>query len=109
MRYIWPPKPAACGELLFQFTDGLSIHGYVFTALSYAGEPQETEEAVPRWTPLAEIPYEKMWADDRLWIPLMLRGARFQGRFLFDGDTMLSHSLREVGEGAPDADPTEGP
>ena len=30
-----------------------------------------------------------MWADDRVWLPLMLAGRTFTGRFLFDGDTML--------------------
>jgi 8-oxo-dGTP diphosphatase len=34
-----------------------------------------------------------MWADDRLWFPLMLAGQSFQGRFLFDGDTLLDHHV----------------
>jgi len=34
-----------------------------------------------------------MWADDRLWVPLMLAGTRFEGRFLFDGDRMLGHKI----------------
>ena len=100
-----PTGVVSCGELRFQFTDGLSIHGYVFTASACEGEPGETDEAAPRWTPLAAIPYEKMWADDRFWIPLMLRGKRFEGRFLFDGDALLGHALREVDDLAPVAEP----
>jgi hypothetical protein len=34
-----------------------------------------------------------MWADDRLWIPLMLDGKAFEGRFVFDGDRMLWYRL----------------
>ena len=34
-----------------------------------------------------------MWADDRHWMPLMLEGARFDGRFIFDGDEMLDFAI----------------
>jgi len=83
-----------CGELAFQFVDGLSIHVEVFRAGDCDGEPQETDEAIPLWTSLDHIPFEKMWADDRLWIPLMLAGQKFSGRFLFDGDIMLGHKIQ---------------
>jgi 8-oxo-dGTP diphosphatase len=58
------------------------------------GEARETDEAVPRWTDLDAIPWGEMWADDALWLPVMLRGGRFDGRFVFDGDAMLDHDLR---------------
>ena len=81
------------GELSFQFVDGYSVHGYVFTADDCEGEARETAEAAPRWTPIEAIPYDRMWADDRIWIPEMLAGRQFHGRFLFDGDTMLGHAM----------------
>lgn len=81
------------GELKFQFVDGYSIHVHVFTATECEGDLVETDEAIPLWTPLDQIPYDEMWADDRLWIPLMLRGERFSGRFIFDGDAMLDHEI----------------
>ncbi len=28
-----------------------------------------------------------------LWLPMVLRGERFQGRWLFDGDRMLDYEL----------------
>ncbi len=82
------------GELLFQFTDGYSIHVHVFSATGCRGEPRETAEAVPLWTDLDAIPYNEMWADDRIWLPLMLEGTPFSGRFVFDGDAMLDHQVR---------------
>lgn len=81
------------GELLFQFTDRYSIHVHVFTAGDCRGEPRETDEAIPLWTDLERIPYEEMWADDRVWLPSMLAGKAFAGRFIFDGDAMLDYTI----------------
>jgi 8-oxo-dGTP diphosphatase len=81
------------GQVSFQFVDGYSLHCHVFRAEECLGEPVETVEAAPRWTPLGEIPYPRMWADDALWLPLLLARRRFEGRFLFDGDAMLDHEL----------------
>jgi 8-oxo-dGTP diphosphatase len=84
-----------CGENRFQFVDGYSIHVYVFRAAGCDAEPQETEEAAPIWAPTQRIPYEEMWEDDELWLPLVLRGRRFSGRFIFDGDAMLDYAVEE--------------
>jgi 8-oxo-dGTP diphosphatase len=82
------------GEIRFQFTDGLSLHVTVFRADNCIGEPRETPEAIPLWAALDAIPYDRMWQDDPLWIPLMLRDLQFDGKFLFDGDTMLDHAIQ---------------
>jgi 8-oxo-dGTP diphosphatase len=63
----------------------------------------ETDEAVPMWTPLDRIPWEEMWEDDPLWIPLMLEGKGFQARFLFDGDTMVDWDVLELAEPLPES------
>jgi 8-oxo-dGTP diphosphatase len=81
------------GELSFQFTDGYGLHVHVFLACDLAGEPRETAEAIPFWAPLDRIPYEQMWADDAIWLPLLLAGNRFGGRFVFEGDVMLGHDV----------------
>ena len=77
------------GELSFQFVDGYGIHVYVFAADGCTGKVIETDEAVPLWTPTSQIPYDEMWVDDEIWLPWLLAGKRFSGRFLFDGDAML--------------------
>ena len=90
-----PTGVRRCGELSFQFTDGYSLHGFVFTATGISGELCETREAAPLWTPVSEIPYDRMWADDRLWFPLMLAGRCFRGFFVLAGDTMLDARVEE--------------
>jgi 8-oxo-dGTP diphosphatase len=93
---VTPTGVRPAGELRFQFVDGLSLHVYVFTAGGCIGSPEETEEATPLWARIEAIPYDQMWEDDRHWIPIMLSGRTFHGRFIFDGDRMLDHEL-EVG------------
>mmetsp|Transcript_39781 Transcript_39781/g.127183 ORF Transcript_39781/g.127183 Transcript_39781/m.127183 type:complete len:160 (-) Transcript_39781:710-1189(-) len=71
---------------------------HVFHASSWDGEPVETDEMRPEWFDIADIPYEKMWADDVHWYPLFLSDKRFRGEFLFRDTTVLvSHTLGEVG------------
>ncbi len=84
------------GEVLFQVLDGVSIRIHVFRADDCRGEPTETQEAIPLWTPLGAIPFDRMWEDDRLWFPRMLSGPPFEMRTLFDGDKLLSHDLRDL-------------
>ena len=86
---ITPSGIRDAGRLHFQFVDGYSIHGHVFTATDYEGMPTETDEAVPLWFPVDALPFERMWEDDPTWFPHMLEGRRFSGRYVFDGDRML--------------------
>ena len=86
-------KPRYCGQHRFQFVDGYSLLVWVYSSDTFEGIPVETIEAKPLWFPLEEIPYEQMWEDDRLWLPMLLRGEQFQGRWLFDDDTMLDYEL----------------
>jgi 8-oxo-dGTP diphosphatase len=40
-----------------------------------------------------------MWEDDRIWLPMLIRGERFQGRWIFDDDKMLDYELLTDNEG----------
>jgi 8-oxo-dGTP diphosphatase len=95
--FVTPFGVEARGQLSFQFVDGYALHVHVFAAEGCEGEARETDEAIPHWTPLEHIPYAQMWADDAIWLPLMLGGREFCGRFVFDGDTMLDHDVRLLG------------
>lgn len=95
---VTPTGVGRAGELFFQFVDGYAMHGIVFTATGCTGDPCETHEAAPLWTSVDSIPYDRMWADDRLWLPLMLEGRGFRGYFIFDGDAMLDARVDLVPE-----------
>ena len=94
---IMPFTPRQLGELRFQFVDGYSIHVWVYRTRHFDGEPMETHEAEPRWTPIGEIPFDEMWEDDRYWLPMMVRGERFQTRWIFDGDRMVDYAIETDG------------
>lgn len=90
---VTPTEIDQRGELHFQFQDGYSLHCTVFLAADCIGEPIETEEAIPLWTPLEQIPFEKMWEDDIHWLPGLLEGKYFRGFFHFDGDKMQKSDI----------------
>ena len=77
------------GNHRFQFIDGYRLDVDVFVTDGFDGEPTETDEAIPLWFPVSEIPYDEMWADDRHWFPHLLDGSHFYGRWLFDGDRLI--------------------
>ena len=86
--------PVKHGELWFQFVDGLSLHVDVFVATQHEGTAIETDEAIPLWTKLTELPLEEMWADDRFWLrEVLVERKHFIGRFDFEDDTMLSDQM----------------
>ena len=96
---VTPVNPHWAGSLRFQFLDGYSLDCSVFVAGSCIGNAIETDEAVPMWTPLEQIPYGDMWADDQFWLPGMIRGEKFMGYFTFDGGIMLEKAVFWLGHG----------
>lgn len=93
---ITPSAPRKLGELQFSMSDCPDILCHVYRSDDFSGTPTETDEAVPVWTRLEEIPYHRMWEDDRHWLPLVLAEQTFLGRFVFEGDRMC---WREVTTG----------
>ncbi len=90
---ITPFNLEEMGTLHFQFVDGLAIHCVVFIATGFRGTPKETDEAIPEWFVIDEIPYGQMWEDDQYWLPGMLGGKKFMAWFDFDDEAMLSKQI----------------
>lgn len=85
---VTPHAPVKLGELRFSMSDCPDILCHVYRSEDFTGIPTETDEAVPVWTPLDEIPYQRMWEDDRHWLPLVLERKTFRGSFVFEGERM---------------------
>ena len=69
---------------------GHDIH--IFRCEHWKGTPQETDEMRPQWFKVAEIPYEQMWADDRIWLPYFLERRLFAGEVRMTEDGTISHA-----------------
>ena len=92
-------NPQQVGKILFE-TEGENdkcIISYVFICTNWKGEPQETEEMRPRWFKPTEIPYDHMWVTDREWFKEVLKGNKFEGRYLFskdDDNQLVEHEIK---------------
>lgn len=98
---VTPLHPRRVATLDFYFPEHPDFAGWdqqvcVYLADAWQGTPVETEEMAPRWFPLDALPLAEMWADDPLWLPLVLRGIDVRGWFLFDSaNTVGEYELVE--------------
>lgn len=74
LRFIFPHQPAWSQEV------------HVFLALSWSGEPVESDEMIPKWFSIGELPYARMWEDGAYWLPPLLAGRRIWAQFVFAED-----------------------
>lgn len=84
-------------EFGFDKKPDLEIEAHVFKCKDFEGELIESEEMASKWFPIREIPFNKMWDDDKYWLPLFLEGKKFKGKFLFDeNDKVLEKNITVV-------------
>lgn len=88
------------GILNFEFQNNPEIlETHVFKVTEFAKEPIETEEMMPQWFDINNIPFHAMWPDDIHWMPFFLENKLFKGHFLFgEGDIVLEQKLTECVE-----------
>ena len=63
------------------------------------GSPRETDEMIPRWFTIDNIPYNNMWPNDQYCLPIVLKGKYFAGHFHLDNPEtkiLLKHWVDEV-------------
>lgn len=79
------------GEIEFIFLDeSINNYVYVFVAKEWAGEPKDGGEGELKWFKIEELPLDKMWDDDRYWLPQLLSGKRIHMRFYFDENNKIN-------------------
>nr|MDD3720469.1 8-oxo-dGTP diphosphatase [Candidatus Gracilibacteria bacterium] len=74
------------GVLHFDFIDKQDWNQDVsiFMINEFSGEPIETEEMIPKWFNIDEIPYSEMWEDDIYWLPRIINGEEVEYKFNFE-------------------------
>lgn len=84
-------------EFEFVRERGNILEVHVFRGDAWEGVIRETEEMMPQWFGIDEIPYANMWPDDILWLPIFLEGKKFQTKFLFGkNDDVLEQKINIV-------------
>ncbi|KAG0010465.1 Nudix (Nucleoside diphosphate linked moiety X)-type motif 1 [Entomortierella chlamydospora] len=72
---VKPEKLYKAGILLFLFeNDPVGLETHVYKAFEHEGQIRECDEMRPQWFNFADIPFDQMWEDDRVWLPKLLQG-----------------------------------
>ena len=86
------------GLMLFSFPSHPPLRVRVLEATPDATSPQPGV-----WYEVGKVPYERMWADDIVWMPSLLESSTsyFEGHFVFDGppgpqSQLVRHNWRRV-------------
>jgi len=96
---VTPLEYEKVGYILFdEFFRGekkqVAFHLYIST--KWKGDVVETEEMAPFWFDKDKIPYDKMFSDDKYWLPLILEGKKINAYFEFDENwNILSKNIKE--------------
>ena len=93
---VTPLQPELRGQLRFYFEGGPTLRCMVYLAEAFRGEPRETAEALPCWYPADALPYDEMWDDDRLWLPMLLAGQRFEGDVHVTGERVTKQNVNVI-------------
>jgi len=66
-----------------------------FIVKDWAGKIGESEEMLPRWFDIDNIPFKKMWGDDSYWLLSVLSGKKIKkGKFVFtESNDVKDHDI----------------
>jgi 8-oxo-dGTP diphosphatase len=90
------------GSVAFRFPNRPSWDQvvYIFVVNRWRGEPQESDEMRPCWHPVDAAPFDRMWDDNRYWLPRILAGEVLTAQFTFaaDNETVCDAQFVIVGQ-----------
>jgi 8-oxo-dGTP diphosphatase len=71
---------------------------HAFCAKRWCGQVRPSDELDPIWFPLSGLPLDRMWDDERYWLPRALAGERLTAEFIYDAScTRVLSSSIDVG------------
>lgn len=72
---------------------------HIYQSEAWDGEIAESEEMRPQWFDLADIPFDKMWPADQIWLKEVLKGSKVTGEFTLNEDTSVEkYEIKTVAE-----------
>ncbi len=80
------------GKINFDDDTGL-WEVYVFASRDFEGEPEETDECIPKWFETDKVPYDNMWPDDKYWLPLLFQNRKFIAFFKIRNMKILEYKI----------------
>jgi len=80
---------AAILEFYFPHKRAWEQRVFVFLTHEWQGIPAESNEMIPQWFSVENIPYDQMWNDGRYWLPRVLSGEKFRAEFKFQADNAI--------------------
>jgi len=86
------------GHLTFKEEDGNTFVVHVFTTDDFTGEARNSVEGEVKWFDTNNLPFENMWEDDSVWLPVALEGKKFRGEFQFTKGfkKMIHHKMEKI-------------
>lgn len=98
--FITPTKYTKVGIIEFlEYFKGekINVVFHLFVATEWEGTPEESEEMKPQWFDIDKIPYDKMFPDDKYWMPYVLDNKKIEGFFEFDENwNIISQKIDEI-------------
>ena len=93
------PEKVALLSFYFPYQKDWNQNVHVFLVKNWQREPKETEEMLPKWFKINEIPYREMWDDDKFWLPDVLNGKKLKADFIFKkGEIINKQSIKIVNQ-----------
>jgi len=97
---ITPTKYEKMGVIEFlEYVKGerANVKFHLYVATEWIGVPKESEEMIPNWFSLDNLPYNEMFPDDTYWLPYILEGKKINAFFDFDEEwNLLSYHIKEI-------------
>ncbi len=69
---------------------------FVYKCLDWEGVAQESDEMTVKWYPIMDLPFEAMWENDKIWLPLVLNYTGISITLLHNQNTMLPRRITIV-------------
>ena len=84
VTFLYPHKPEWSQEVT------------VYIGTKWEGDPTETEETCPSWFDINDLPVDRMFVENRLWVPQVLEGKYVYAAFLFNEEHKVIDSKIEI-------------